>query len=58
MEIDDTVNYQGRRFVVRGFSRMSDVERQHVHIEDMETHEWLTVPLDDLEVVRADDDGG
>jgi hypothetical protein len=50
MNLGDLVIYHGRRHVVRGFSRMGTTS-QHVHLEDVETGEQITVPLDEVEPV-------
>jgi hypothetical protein len=45
MELGDMVLYHGRRYVLRGFSTVGP----HVVIEDAETHELLSVPLEEVE---------
>lgn len=52
MEIGNIVIYKGRRYVLRGFTRLSSLQT-HAVLEDVETGEWTTVPLDEVEAAQA-----
>jgi hypothetical protein len=47
MEIGDLVTYQGRSYVLRGLEPMSVPER-HADLEDAETGEQISAPLDEV----------
>ena len=47
MEIGETVIWQGRTCIVRGFTPMGVPDRQ-VDLEDAETGEQLRAPLDEV----------
>ena len=47
MEIGSLVTYQGRAYYLRGLDPVSVTERR-AELEDVFTHERITVPLDDV----------
>ena len=47
MELGDTVQYQGRRYLLHGFTHAGSPE-QHGVIEDAQTGEFVTVPLEQV----------
>jgi hypothetical protein len=47
MEIGDLVTYKGRAYVLRGLEPMSVPER-HAELEDPDTGERLSVPLEEV----------
>ena len=47
MKIGDTVTYEGRPYVLRGLEPMS-VPNRRAELEDAETGELLSVPLDEV----------
>lgn len=55
VKIGDSVRYEGRLYVVRGFSFLSS-PTQHVLLEDQETGERATAPLADIEAARETGD--
>lgn len=50
VEIGDSVLYKGRRSLVRGFT-MKSSSTQYVALEDEESGEHLSVPLDEVEAL-------
>jgi hypothetical protein len=48
VNLHDIVKWEGRRYYLRGYARMSSVDAQFVHLQDVETGEWRTAPLDDV----------
>ena len=54
MELGDTVQYQGRRYLLHGFTHAGSPE-QHGVIEDAQTGEFVTVPLEQVELVAAEE---
>jgi len=48
VRIGDSVRYRLRRYIVRGFTRVSS-SVQHVVLEDVETGEFVTVPMAEVE---------
>ena len=57
MKIGDVVVHQGRRYYLRGLDAMGVPERQ-AYLEDAETGERVTVPLDEIESEEQDRPGG
>ena len=54
MQIGDTVQYQGRRYLLHGFTHAGSPE-QHGVIEDAQTGEFVTVPLEQVELVAPEE---
>lgn len=54
MEIGDTVTYQDRSWLLRGFTRRSCVDAQFVHLENVETGTRLVVPLAEIRMRSVD----
>jgi hypothetical protein len=50
MQIGDIVQYQGQRYILRGFTRAGSPQA-HAVLEDVETGEWATVPLTEVQPV-------
>ena len=49
IELGSVVLHDGRAYILRGFSRRSQVDgAQHVHLEDESTGAWIDVPWDDV----------
>ena len=57
MNIGDPVLHRGRRYVLRGLDPMSVPDRQ-AFLEDPETGEQVTAPVDELEPEAPDGDRG
>jgi hypothetical protein len=55
MEIDDTVMYQGRRYLLRGFDPASVSPRQ-AYLEQARMGNQIAVPLSEVEPVRDEDE--
>jgi hypothetical protein len=48
MQIGDTVIYEGRRYLLRGFDPAS-VSPRRAYLEEVKTGKQIAVPLDELE---------
>ncbi len=53
MNIGDIVQWEGRRYYLRGYTRMSSADAQFVDLQDVETGEWRTAPMDEIEPERG-----
>lgn len=49
MELGQIVRWFERRCYLRGYSRMSSVATQYVYVEDVQTGEYFTVPIEEIE---------
>jgi len=54
VKIGDLVRYRRRLYWLRGFTPMSVSDRQ-AELENVQTGEWITAPVDQVKPTKADD---